>query len=170
MKSIKLYLPVMLCLAAMFTNVQAAHAQTKAEKKAAKALEIKNLLDSQAYLFYASSVTPMSGRTRQLTSSYTLDITKEKIIADLPYFGRAYSATPGSSDGGIHFSSADFDYHIADRKKGGWDITIKPKDAKDVQVFNMSVFDNGSATLQVTSTNRQSISFSGDIRARKKAR
>ena len=167
MKSIKMYLPAILFFMALLGNVQTAWTQTRQEKKAAKALEIKNLIDSQAYVFYAESVTPMSGRNRHLTSDYTVDITKEKVVSDLPYFGRAYSAPIGSSEGGIKFTSTNFEYAIKDRKKGGWNITIKPKDVQEVQSFNLSVFDNGSATLQVGSTNRQSISFSGEIRQRK---
>jgi hypothetical protein len=164
MKATKIYLSLLLLLIAIAGNVQTISAQSKMEKKAAKIAAIKNLVDSQAFVFYAESVTPMSGRLRNLTSEYTLDISKDKIISDLPYFGRAYSA-PIGTDGGIKFSSVNFEYSIKDRKKGGWDIVIKPKDASDVQVCNLTVFDEGSASLQVTSTNRQPISFSGNIKA-----
>jgi hypothetical protein len=168
MQTMKIYLSGMLFFMALLSNLQTTSAQTKQEKRAAQALEIKHLIDGQAYVFYATTVKPMSGRNRQLTADYTVDITKEKVTSDLPYFGRAYSAPIGNSDGGIKFNSTNFEYVIKDRKKGGWDIAIKPKDVQDVQVFNLSVFENGYANLQVTSTNRQSISFSGEIRKRKK--
>jgi hypothetical protein len=74
----------------------------------------------------------------------------------------------GSSEGGIHFTSTNFEYKVTERKKGGWDIVIKPKDVQAVQEFNFSIFDSGSASLQVNSTNRQPISFNGYVSEKKK--
>ena len=109
----------------------------------------------------------MGGRFRQLTTEYTVKVSKDTVISDLPYFGRSYSADIGNSEGGIHFTSTNFEYQITERKKGGWDITIKFKDVKDAQQFSFSVFDSGSASLQVTSTNKQPISFNGYVSEKK---
>ncbi|HEX9508930.1 MAG TPA: DUF4251 domain-containing protein [Puia sp.] len=138
---------------------------TKADKQAEKAAGIKNLVDSQNFVFKAQSAMPMSGRTRQLTSDYDLKVTKDQIVSYLPYFGRAYTAPIDPSQGGIQFTSKDFDYTVEARKKGGWDVQIKPKDYRDVQQMSLSISENGYATLQVTSTNRQAISFYGYITA-----
>ena len=138
---------------------------TKAEKQAAKTAAIKNMIDSQSYVFKAQSATPMSGRNRQLTSDYDLKVTKDKLVSYLPYFGRAYSAPIDPSQGGIQFTSKDFDYTTTPRKKGGWDIQIKPKDYRDVQQMSLTISEDGYASLQVTSINRQPISFSGYITA-----
>ena len=124
---------------------------------------VKNLVESQNFVFKAQTAQPMSGRTRQLTSEYDLKVLKDSIIAYLPYFGRAYSAPINPSDGGIQFTSSVFEYKKTDRKKGGWDIQIKPKDGKDVWQLNLTILKNGSATLLVNSNNRQSISFSGYV-------
>lgn len=138
----------------------------KAEKKAA----IKSLVESQNYDFKATSVTPMSGRTRLLTTDYDLKVTKEFLVCYLPYFGRAYSAPMDPSQGGIQFTSKEFDYTIAAGKKGGWDIRIKPKDHRDVQQMNLSLSEDGYGTLQVVSAQRQPISFYGNIAAIKPAK
>jgi|SRR5882757_1320131 len=138
---------------------------TKADKQAEKTAAIKNLVDSQNYVFKAQSAMPMSGRTRQLTSDYDLKVTHSQVVSYLPYFGRAYTAPIDPSQGGIQFTSKDFDYSVVARKKGGWDIQIKPKDYRDVQQLSLSISENGYATLQVTSTNRQAISFNGYITA-----
>ena len=107
----------------------------------------------------------MSGRTRQLTSDYDVKVTKAQVVSYLPYFGRAYSAPIDPSQGGIQFTSKDFDYTTTPRKKGGWDIQLKPKDYRDVQQMSLSITEDGYASLQVTSTNRQLISFTGYITA-----
>ena len=142
------------------------HAQsTKADKQAEKTAAIKNMVDSQSYVFKAQSAMPMSGRTRQLTSDYDLKVTRDRIVSYLPYFGRAYTAPIDPSQGGIQFTSKDFDYTVTPRKKGGWDVLIKPKDYRDVQQMSLNITENGYASLQVTSTNRQAISFSGYVTA-----
>jgi len=129
---------------------------------------VKNKILDKNYDFLVQSVTPTTGSTRQLSPDYDLRVTPDSIISYLPYFGRAYSAPVGSSDGGINFTSTKFDYTLVNRNKGGWDITIKPRDTPDVQELFLTVFSNGSAILQVTSTNRQPISFNGYISERNK--
>jgi len=141
--------------------------ESKADKKAVEAAVITKIVAEQNYVFTAQSVTPMGGRFRQLTTEYTVKVSKDTVTSDLPYFGRSYTADIGSSEGGIHFTSTSFEYQITERKKGGWDVTIKFKDVKDAQQFNFSIFDSGSTSLQVTSTNKQPISFNGYISEKK---
>ena len=138
---------------------------TKQDKQAAKAAAIRNLVDSQTFVYVVQSAMPMSGRIRQLTSDYDLRVTKSSVISYLPYFGRAYQAPIDPTTGGIQFTSKDFEYTATPGKKGGWTILIKPKDYRDVQQMTLSISDNGYGTLQVISTNRQPISFNGYIKA-----
>jgi hypothetical protein len=133
------------------------------KKDSVKAAKINELIQNQDYTFKAQSTTPLAGRLRQLTSDYDLRVSKETIVSQLPYFGRAYSAPINPAEGGIQFTSKDFEYTVTDKKKGGWDILIKFKDAKDVQQMQLSIFNNGTASLQVISNNRQAISFNGYI-------
>ncbi len=98
---------LLLLFAAAFTTV--ANAQTKQEKEAAKAAEVKKLVDDQRYVFIAQTVLPQSGRVRQVTPDFDFTVTKDTITSWLPYFGRAFSATLGT-EGGIKFESKDFEY------------------------------------------------------------
>ncbi|MRG45113.1 DUF4251 domain-containing protein [Chitinophaga sp. SYP-B3965] len=148
-------------------------AQTSAKpKESEKAKKIKELISNRNYVFQAQTVFPMSGRTRQITGEgYDVTVSKDTVNSYLPYFGRAYSAPIDPSKSGLQFISKNFEYTEAPGKKGGWDITIKPKDIQDVQQLFLSVSTDGYASLQVTSTNRQAISFNGTIvekRVRKK--
>ena len=128
--------------------------------------QVQNAIQSKQFVFKAQTVLPMTGISRQLTTEYDVKLLGDSVIAYLPYFGRAYSVTYGER-GGIDFTSTKFDYNIKQRKKGGWDVTIKPNDGKDIQELNFTISENGSATLQVTSNNRQPISFNGYIVERK---
>ena len=152
----------------IFSSPFVTFAQSKTEdKKAAKLAAIKNMVESQNYVFKAQTVLPMSGPTRQLTTDYDVKITKQSIISYLPYFGRAYSAPMDPTKGGIQFTSKDFDYTLTPGKKDGWSVLIKPKDYRDVQQMTLTISSTGYASVQVTSTNRQPISFNGTVVAPK---
>ena len=135
----------------------------KEDKKKAKQEQLKTEIDARQFTFNAQSATSARGRTRQLTGSNTLVVHGDSLDAYLPYFGRAYSATPGDTNGGINFNSTSFSYDAQDAKNGGWTINIKPKDEKNVNNMQLSISEDGYAILQVTSNNRQMISFYGQI-------
>lgn len=124
--------------------------------------DMKTILESRNYVFKARNVYPQSGRMRQLTPDYDLTVTRDNVVSYLPYFGKAYAAPINLSDGGIKFTSVKFDYK-SDKTSKYWEITIKPKDAPEVQQLYLTVFDNGNANLRVTLTNRQPISFDGNV-------
>ncbi len=155
---------LLLLLPTLFSTVTYGQ-DSKKDKEAKKAAEIANLVDSQNYVFKAQMVFPMGGRSRSLTTTdYDLRVSKESVVSYLPYFGRAYSATPGAS-GGIDFTSKDFEYTVTPTKKGAWDIVIKPKDTQVARELRLTVQKNGSANLQVNSNDKQSISYSGYLAA-----
>lgn len=156
-------------LFAMITAFAANAQNTRSDKKAARLAEIKNLVESRNFVFDANYVNPSRGSGRALTTDYDLTITKDTIIAYLPYFGQAYVAPPyGSTEGGIKFTNTDFTYIEKAGKKGGWNITIKPNkknisDSRDVQSMYLTISPDGYASLQVISSNRDPISFNGTI-------
>lgn len=133
------------------------------QKEKAKSAEIKAMLENKKFLFRAQSATPMGGNFVQLTSEYDVKISSDTLTTFLPYFGRAFVAPMNPSEGGIRLMSTSFDYSIENRKKGGWNISIKPHDSRDVRLLQFTVTETGNATLQVLSNNRQPITFNGFI-------
>jgi len=131
-----------------------------------KANIIQQAIDTKNYVFTAQTATPQRGRLRQLTSEYDLIVRPDTAVAFLPYFGRAYVAPIDPTEGGIKFTSSDFDYFVKKGKKNQWQINITPKDvsSSDVRELYLEVFDNGRASLRVNSNNRQSISFDGYVK------
>ena len=126
-----------------------------------------DLIKNKGYKFLAQSANPSRGGLRQLDPGYEVIISKDSLQSYLPYFGRTYNAPVDPTQSGIQFTSTDYEYTVTDRKKGGWDVQIKPKDYKDVRILQFSIFENGSASLIVTSNNRESISFNGRVEERK---
>jgi hypothetical protein len=144
---------------------------SRSQKKAAKEAEVKKMVEDNNYTFVANFAIPQEGGTRQLTSTYDLRITKDSVIAFLPYYGRAYLAPINPTRGGIEFTSTNFSYDKGQRKNGNWDILIKPKDNnitdwRDVEQLRLNISPDGYASLSIISSNRDPISFWGDIVAK----
>ncbi|MDB4918536.1 MAG: hypothetical protein JWQ54_519 [Mucilaginibacter sp.] len=145
---------------------------TKKEKQATKAAKIKELLDAHHYVFKATYVIPQRGNSKSLDYGYDVIVSKDTVTAYLPYYGRVTVAPIDPTDGGVKFTSTNFDYTTKQAKNGSYNITITPKDAgnqgsKDVRYLRVNVSTNGYASLQVLCNNRDPISFNGDIEERK---
>ncbi len=162
----RLYKFLLLVLFFAVSGIGVTYAQKNSSAQKTKSnAGIKNMIDSKKYVFRAQSVTPLRGTFRQLTSLYDMKVSGDTITTYLPYFGRAYNAPVNPAEGGIRFTSTKSDYSVEEKKKGQWDVIIKPKDTREVQQLILSVFDNGYASLQVTSADRDPISFSGYVSA-----
>jgi hypothetical protein len=134
------------------------------QKKQEEYARLNTMVQSRQYRFDAQSATAKKGRTVQLSGGYGLSIKKDRLDAELPYYGRAYTTDypPSNSNGGIKFSSSDFSYVADTVKKGGWDITIKPKNTK-VNTIYLTITTSGYCTVRVNSNDRDPISYYGVI-------
>ena len=146
-------------------GLSAADAQaTKKDKQAAKIAAIKKSIDTSCYTFVADYALPLRGGSRPVDPEYDLRVTKDSVTAYLPYFGEAHFDVPyGASDGGIKFTSTKFDYKVKNNNKGGWEITIKPTDVKNMGMLILHISANGYASLSVNSANRDAITFNGHL-------
>lgn len=170
MKNLKVFFTLCMCI--LFVNFSYAQKATKAEKKAARAAEVKQLINSGEYVFVADYAIPNNMPSRALNSNYDVTVTPDKLEIWLPYFGRAYAAPRDPSEGGVKLTTSDFTNKVVS-KKNYWEITLTPKQsnppgAKDVRNLVLSVTADGYANLRVTSLNRQPITFNGHIEKIKK--
>lgn len=150
----------LLFLALMATGCSSpSKVQSNKESQAA----LRSAIDKKTYTFHAQTVQPASGRSRQLTSTYSVVINKDSLSSDLPYFGRAYTAPLNETRSVLQFNSTNFNYEVSPGRKGGWNINIRFNDVKEVQTYSLSVSQDGYASLQVIPTNRQTISFNGTV-------
>ena len=127
--------------------------------------EVTRKVESKDVTVTVHYANPLRMKQVVLTSEYDLRIINDSAFAYLPYFGVAYSAPYGSSEGGIKFAEPMTDYAIASNKKSnGWDIHFKIRSKEDVYEIFMNIFNNGSALFSVTSQKRDMISFSGEVK------
>jgi len=147
---------LVLLLAVAFS---AAHAQDTSS--------IKTALESKEFVFKAETALPTSGAARHLTGeNYVVRVSGDSLVSYLPYLGRAYVA-PVGSEAGIKFTSTRFDYVVKGRRKGGWDVVLRPKDVSTVRELDLTIGDDGYASLRTLSNDRQPISFNGTVQALK---
>jgi hypothetical protein len=128
---------------------------------------MQSLLQSKSYTFTAQYAQPLSGRQVALTSTYTLTVTNDSLICDLPYYGRAYVAPMNPAEGGLNFISNHFDYEVMPAKRGRYTVSIKIKDRSAVNQMYLNVSKKGYASLQVTPVNKQAISYYGVVKDNK---
>ena len=144
------------------------------------------IVASQNYVFNANNAMPMSGTdvNRVLSNlpgglgsstinlsgaQYDVKVTKDSIVAYLPYYGRSYSAPVNPTDGGIKFTSKKFTYTESVNKKGVYYIRISTKDlTRENYQLVISISKNGYASLMVNSNNKQPINFNGYLSEPKK--
>jgi hypothetical protein len=150
MKKVKVILSFVL----MFGVSSVLYAQKTAD-------QVKQMVESKNFVFKAETANPASGGIRQLSPGYDLTVTSSSVVSYLPFYGRAQTI-PIGNDGGIKFTSTNFDYNaVAGRK--GWQVTLKTKDVSHVQQLYLTIYDNGNATLDVMNIHRDNISFRGYI-------
>ncbi len=140
---------------------------TRKEAKAAQKLllieKTKDLVNSGAWQFDAKQMLPLSGRSRSLNSTYRVIVKNSEIDSYLPYFGRAYRAEYGSTDSPMSFRGVIIDLRVENWDKGGWIISFKTENKSDSLDYTFHIGETGSVTLKVNSTNRQPISYYGDL-------
>jgi hypothetical protein len=161
-----LIMMALLAICSVFVNAQETEKKSKkelkAEKEAKQIEETKALVESKMFVFDARTVNPMKGSSKTLTSEYDVRITKDSIYSHLPYFGVAYTASYGGTDSPMSFDKP-FDTVNMEKTKKGYTVEVDVRNGNDKLDFSFYISENGSTTLNVSSTNRQSISYFGDI-------
>ena len=131
------------------------------------AAEVKDFVNNKTYSFEAETARPTAGGQKHLTPGYSLKLNGDSLNAYLPYFGKSYTAPMNPADVGINVATTVFDYKISEGEKNSYEILMKPKDKVYNAEFDLTVYDNGTAYLQVTQPDRQPISFTGYIKGLK---
>ena len=145
------------------TSEKKSKKEIKAEKKAQQIAETKMLVDSKSFVFDASTANPMKGRTVNLSTDYQLTIKNDSVNSYLPYYGVAYSgAAYGGGDSPMVFKQPLESYSSEVTKKG-YMVKFKAKNGNDVIDGTLHVSETGSTSLSVSSMNRQSITYFGNL-------
>lgn len=133
------------------------------DQKSGKATIDKNIVSERQFTFVPQSATPMGGGFVNLTYSFSFKINGDSVISYLPYYGRAFVAPVYPSDGPLTFTSTDFTYSVTKSDDKKQELIIETKDRTYNNKFYFTIFNDGTASLQVTSTDRQPITYQGRV-------
>lgn len=164
MKAIIRTLFVIVVITSINFTLSAQEKKSKKEIKQEKFDQTIELINKGDFKFEAKRAFPQGGRSIDLTTNYGFITLKQTHAeGDLPYFGRAYTASYGG-DGGIKFDSEMVDKKIeVNEKKQRVIISFEVRD-KDNYKVTMDVGYNGNTSVSITSNNRSHISYQGEIK------
>lgn len=158
MKTSKLILWGLICMIAAMP----AFAQSRSEKKARIERAVKEAVDAKTYEINVDRMHPIKGGSRTLTTNYSLKVRNDSVYSYLPYFGVAYSIPYGGGKGMI-FNEPLTDYTTKKLKKGKVQVAFQTRSEGDNYEYSLTIYPNGSTTINVQTTNRQSISYTGEM-------
>lgn len=106
-----------------------------------------------------SSTVP---NTERFSPRGSLTVKGDSATAQLPFFGKAYSAAYDGQSG-IRFSNVMKDYQVVERK-GFLAITFSIRDNRETFDVDLSLYPNGSAFMRISGSQREVSSYQGVYR------
>lgn len=140
--------------------------ELKEERKIEKQNQIEAMVNAKEFVFVGRTANPMGMRPVNLTSNPNyVKFQPDLIESEMPFFGKAYSGIGiGSSDTGLKFKGKPEKFTVVKGKKN-FKIDAVVKGKADNFRLSLSVGFEGSTTLSITSNNRSTISYQGEISA-----
>lgn len=152
---------ICLCIAYMASS-QTVFAQDRKDKKQETAQKVRNVINSNRFKIEVDRMTPMSGPSKMLTPEYSVEVRNDSVYSRLPYFGRAYNIPYGGGEGLI-FSEPLNEYIAKYHRKGKVEIKFVTRNEGDKYTYQIVIYPNSSTTININSTNRQPISYQGEL-------
>ncbi len=123
----------------------------------------EKLLNSKSFEFIANTAFPTSGTPKNLVGSgYSVTFSPEKIVSNLPFYGRAYSGMALGRDNGMRFQGKPENFTIVNDKE--YQVNTTVNDEGNTYVIALSVSDSGYASLSISSNDRGTISYQGEVK------
>ena len=137
--------------------------QSSEEKRAEEArvaAQVQERLDARQYQVSIQFMHPRRSAMQAVTSPYSITVDGTHLRSHLPYIGVAYNLPYGGGKG-LTFESEIEEYAEDDSRGDRRLIVFSTDNEEDYIIYRLTVFRNGSADLEVSSKNRESISYRG---------
>ena len=125
---------------------------------------VRERLDNRTYTIDVDYMIPLRGKP-QIVNSFSITVDGDVLDSHLPYFGVAQNASYGGGNA-LSFKERISGYSdtgfVGDKRS----ILMQVKTQEDIFVYSITVFDNGSADINVNCHNRDDISYRGNLRTR----
>lgn len=163
MKIYNLLFAAMFCFILGTASAQEKDLKANTNQETVQASGILNLLNSKKFEFIANTVFPLTGAPKNLVGSgYSITFSPEMVISYMPFYGRGYSGMALSRDKGMRFQGKPEDFSV--RKNKSYEVNATVEGENDIYSISISVSDSGNANLTISSNNRGTISYQGEIK------
>ncbi|WP_419211641.1 DUF4251 domain-containing protein [Maribacter sp. X9] len=145
--------------------------------------ELQSLLETKSFEFKADRVNPMATQSLNAISNSGLlppgsnagsiqlnggnnflKIMGDSVSANLPYYGERRFGGGYGSDAGIEFNGIPTHYsQIYNKDRKRYDITMQLDQKMESYNLNLSIFPNKIANLTISSNQRNTIRYSGNV-------
>lgn len=153
--------------AAVIIMMSCASAASTGQQRAETVKTYHNIADSielRTMGFSFNYVTPMRFAPHYLTSDYSLTIHGDSVDCYLPYFGRAYRSDLANNDKSpLSFKGLVKSFDARQGKKGRYTISFQTANDTETLEYTLTVFPNGQTSLNINSSDREPISFEGEM-------
>ncbi len=140
----------------------------KEEKKLERQKQVESMINSKEFVFVARTALPSGMRSVDLTLNHNyVKFQPDLIDSYMPFFGTAYSGVGYGSDTGLQFKGKPGLFTVEKNKKA-FQVEVEVRGLTDNFRLSLSVGFEGNASLFITSNNRSSISYQGEISAPEK--
>ena len=163
---------LLFCAAALLLAGCAATKQTseqRAAEQAAIAKSVREQVPAASFNIIATEMIPLRAPSKTLTDPYFVKVSDNYLESALPYFGRATNIPYGGGNA-LDFKTEITSYDWKEVKPGVFDIKIVASNSEDTYEYNIRLYDNGSASINVNSRNREAITFLGQLETNQSAK
>ena len=134
--------------------------EERAAREAREAQLVRQGVEAGGFSIDISRMYPVRGGSKAV-SSYSVTVRDGVLISHLPYIGRAWQVPYGGGHA-LNFDAPIGNYTVLRTGRDGYEVRIFVKTDEDEHLYRITVFENGTASVDVQSKNRERISFSGN--------
>ena len=133
--------------------------EERAAREAREAQMVREGIENADFTIDITRMYPLRG-TGKTVSNYSIKVKDGVLDSHLPYIGQAWRVPYGGGHA-LNFEAPIADYTVMQTSKDGYEIHISVRTDEDQHLYRITLFDNGTASLDVQSYNRERISYSG---------
>ena len=146
-----------------FVLVGCATQQERAEKRNEIRGAVAEAVESQQIRIGISWMNTLKYGSKSVTPDFFLELKGDTLNSYLPYMGQAYRPTMPSQSEGLNFEVPAQSVKKSHPKNNKWIYEISARTNEDNYKYVVEIYDTGKATIHVSSTSRDPISFDGEL-------
>jgi hypothetical protein len=135
--------------------------EERAAREAREAQMVHRGIETGDFTINIDRMYPVRGTSKTVTN-YSIKVKDRVLTSYLPYIGQAWRVPYGGGHA-LNFDAPIVNYTVTQPRADGYEIRIYVKTDEDEHLYRLTVFDNGRASLDVQSQNRDRISYSGEM-------